>query len=96
MVHPNHYYTIVLMIIAVVISIVIMIWFTNPIRPFIDNYPNMQILGLAHLILMGFMLITEAAQLSENMLIGNTLGFYTKRLFIFYYYIFIVYRILEF
>ncbi len=62
------------MIIAVVISIVIMIWFANPIRPFIDNYPNMQILGLALLILMGFMLITEAAHLSETMLIGNTLG----------------------
>ena len=72
--HPNHYYTLVLMIIAVVISIVIMIWFANPIRRFIDNHPSMQILGLAFLILIGFMLITEAAHLSETTLFGNTVG----------------------
>lgn len=72
--HPNHYYTLVLMIIAVVISIIIMIWFANPIRRFIDNHPSMQILGLAFLILIGFMLITEAAHLSETTLFGNTVG----------------------
>lgn len=72
--HPNHYYTLVLMIIAVVISIIIMIGFANPIRRFIDNHPSMQILGLAFLILIGFMLITEAAHLSETSLFGNTVG----------------------
>ena len=34
----------------------------------------MQILGLAFLILIGFMLITEAAHLSETTLFGNTVG----------------------
>jgi predicted tellurium resistance membrane protein TerC len=72
--HPNHYYTLVLMIIAVVISIIIMIGFANPIRRFIDNHPSMQILGLSFLILIGFMLITEAAHLSETELFGNTVG----------------------
>ena len=72
--HPNHFYNLVLMIIAVVISIIIMIWFANPIRRFIDKHPSMQILGLAFLILIGFMLITEAAHLSETELFGNTVG----------------------
>lgn len=72
--HPNHYYNLILMIIAVVISIAVMIWFANPIRKFIDNHPSMQILGLAFLILIGFMLITEAAHLSKTELFGNSVG----------------------
>jgi predicted tellurium resistance membrane protein TerC len=72
--HPNHNYNLVLMIIAVVISIGIMIGFANPIRKFIDNHPSMQLLGLAFLILIGFMLITEAAHLSHTKLLGNTVG----------------------
>lgn len=72
--HPNHNYTLVLMVIAVVISIIIMIAFANPIREFIKNHPSMQILGLAFLILIGFMLITEAAHLSHTKLFDNEVG----------------------
>ena len=72
--HPNHNYTLILMIIAVVVSIGIMIGFANPIRKFIDKHPSMQILGLAFLILIGFMLITEAAHLSETRFFGKTVG----------------------
>lgn len=72
--HPNHNYTLVLMIIAVMISISIMIGFANPIRKFIDKHPSIQILGLAFLILIGFMLITEAAHLSETEFFGKTVG----------------------
>ena len=72
--HPNHNYNLVLMIIAVIVSIIIMIGFANPIRKFIDRHPSMQILGLAFLILIGFMLITEAAHLSETKLFGKTVG----------------------
>lgn len=72
--HPNHNYTLVLMVIAVMISIGIMIGFANPIRKFIDNHPSVQILGLAFLILIGFMLITEAAHLSETEFFGNSVG----------------------
>jgi len=76
--HPNHNYTLVLMIIAVVVSIGIMIGFANPIRKFIDKHPSMQILGLAFLILIGFMLITEAAHLSGTQLFGNSVGVVPK------------------
>jgi len=72
--HPNHNYNLVLMIIAVMISISIMIGFANPIRKFIDKHPSIQILGLAFLILIGFMLITEAAHLSETEFFGKTVG----------------------
>ncbi|WP_178988409.1 TerC family protein [Winogradskyella schleiferi] len=72
--HPNHNYTLVLMIIAVMISIGIMIGFANPIRKFIEKHPSIQILGLAFLILIGFMLITEAAHLSETEFFGKTVG----------------------
>ncbi|UPS90972.1 TerC family protein [Bizionia sp. M204] len=72
--HENHNYNLVLMIIAVVISIGIMIGFANPIRKFIDTHPSVQLLGLAFLILIGFMLITEAAHLSHTELFGKTVG----------------------
>lgn len=72
--HLNQNYTLVLMIIAVVISIAVMIGFANPIRKFIDRNPSMQILGLSFLILIGFMLITEAAHLSHTEFFGNTVG----------------------
>lgn len=72
--HPNHNYSLVLMIIAVVISIIVMIVFANPIRRFIDAHPSMQLLGLAFLILIGFMLITEAAHLSHTEILGNQVG----------------------
>lgn len=72
--HPNHNYTLVLMIIAVVISIIIMIAFANPIRKFINTHQSVQLLGLSFLILIGFMLITEAAHLSHTQLFGNTVG----------------------
>ncbi|WP_405571342.1 TerC family protein [Winogradskyella sp. Asnod2-B02-A] len=72
--HPNHNCTLILMIIAVIISIGIMIGFANPIRKFIDTHPSIQILGLAFLILIGFMLITEAAHLSETEIFGKTVG----------------------
>lgn len=72
--HENHNYTLVLMVIAVMISIGIMIGFANPIRKFIDAHPSIQILGLAFLILIGFMLITEAAHLSHTELFRKTVG----------------------
>jgi predicted tellurium resistance membrane protein TerC len=72
--HENHNYNLVLMIIAVVISIAIMIGFANPIRKFIDTHPSIQMLGLAFLILIGFMLITEAAHLSETTFFNKTVG----------------------
>ncbi|WP_276392415.1 TerC family protein [Eudoraea chungangensis] len=64
----------VLMIIAVVISIIIMMIFANPIRVFINKHPSMQLLALSFLILIGFMLIAEAAHLSEAKVFNQQIG----------------------
>lgn len=72
--HPNNNYTLMLMVITVMISIGIMIVFANPIRKFIDTHPSLQLLGLAFLILIGFMLITEAAHLTATEFLGNKVG----------------------
>tara|TARA_B100001113_G_scaffold351461_2_gene350568 strand:+ start:3137 stop:3856 length:720 start_codon:yes stop_codon:yes gene_type:complete len=50
-----------LMIIAVVISILFMIFYSSKISDIIDRYPSLEILALCFLILIGFTLILEAA-----------------------------------
>lgn len=50
---------VILMIIAVVISIIIMMAFAGKIADFINDHPSLQILALAFLILIGFMLAIE-------------------------------------
>ena len=64
----------VLMIIAVVVSIIIMMVFANGIRKFINKHPSMQLLALAFLILIGFMLIAEAAHLSHTRIFNTEIG----------------------
>jgi predicted tellurium resistance membrane protein TerC len=74
----NSNYTLVLMIIAVVISIIVMIIFANKIREVIEKHPSMQILGLAFLILIAFLLITEAAHVSHAIVFNNEVGIIPK------------------
>ena len=69
---PEH--SLILMIIAVVISILIMMAFANKIREFIHENPSMQLLALSFLILIGFMLITEAAHLSDAVVFQQEIG----------------------
>ena len=64
----------VLMIIAVVVSIIVMMVFANPIRKFINKHPSMQLLALSFLILIGFMLIAESAHLSHTKIFGTEIG----------------------
>lgn len=63
-----------IMIIAVVISMVIMLVFAVPIGKFVNKHPSIQMLALAFLILIGFMLITEAAHLSNTVIFGAEIG----------------------
>jgi predicted tellurium resistance membrane protein TerC len=55
----------VIMIIAVVVSMVIMMLFAGPVGRFVNEHPTIQMLGLAFLILIGFMLIAEGAHLAH-------------------------------
>lgn len=63
-----------IMIIAVVISILIMMIFAVPIGKFVNEHPTIQMLALAFLILIGFMLITEGAHLSHAEVFGQKVG----------------------
>lgn len=50
---------ILIMILAVVISLIIMLIFSGNIARFIEKYPTLQILALAFLIMIGFVLIAD-------------------------------------
>lgn len=63
-----------IMITAVVISVGVMMLFAVPVGNFVNANPSIQILGLAFLILIGFMLITESMHLSNAELAGQHIG----------------------
>ena len=69
---PND--ALILMIIAVVISVVIMMIFATPVGRFVNKHPSVQILGLSFLILIGFMLIAEAAHLAHLEIFKSKVG----------------------
>jgi len=50
---------ILVMVLAVIIAMAIMMIFAAPVSNFINKYPSLQILALAFLILIGFMLVLE-------------------------------------
>ena len=56
---------VLIMIVAVIASILIMMAFAGPVGRFVNQHPSIQMLGLAFLILIGFMLIAESAHLAE-------------------------------
>ncbi len=64
----------VIMITAVVISVLIMMLFAVPVGNFVNNHPTVQMLGLAFLILIGFMLIAEGAHLADLTVAGAHVG----------------------
>ena len=63
-----------IMVTAVVISVGVMMLFAVPVGNFVNQNPSIQILGLAFLILIGFMLITESMHLSNASLVGEHVG----------------------
>ncbi len=64
----------VIMIIAVVLSVLIMMLFATPVGNFVNQHPTIQMLGLAFLILIGFMLIAEGAHLAHLTIAGSEVG----------------------
>ncbi len=62
------------MVVAVILSIGIMMAFGGKVGNFVNNHPSIQMLGLAFLIMIGFMLVAEAAHDAHVTLFGNTVG----------------------
>lgn len=60
-----------IMISGVVVSSLLLLLFSGPITKFIDNNPTIQMLAMSFLILIGGMLIMEAAQLSHIVIWGK-------------------------
>ena len=68
------YGALLIMVIAVVISVLIMMLFAVPVGAFVNRNPTVQMLGLAFLILIGFMLIIEGAHLADVVFFENHIG----------------------
>jgi predicted tellurium resistance membrane protein TerC len=64
----------IIMITAVVISMIIMMLFANPVSKFVNKHPTIQMLALSFLILIGFMLITEGAHLANTVIFHQSVG----------------------
>ncbi|MFC0186096.1 TerC family protein [Pseudarcicella hirudinis] len=62
------------MILAVILSIIIMMGFSGPVGKFVNDHPSVQMLGLAFLIMIGFMLVAEAAHDAEVSFLGSNVG----------------------
>ncbi len=62
------------MVIAIIASVLIMMLFAGPVGQFVNRHPTIQMLGLAFLILIGFMLIAEGAHLSHLTIAGAEIG----------------------
>ncbi|WP_367388532.1 TerC family protein [Lewinella sp. LCG006] len=68
------YGALAIMIAAVVVSVAIMMLFATPVGNFVNRNPTIQMLGLAFLILIGFMLIVEGAHLAHLSIAGSEVG----------------------
>jgi len=64
----------IIMIVAVVLSVIIMMLFANPVGSFVNQHPSLQILGLSFLILIGFMLILEGGHLAHLTIADQQIG----------------------
>jgi predicted tellurium resistance membrane protein TerC len=64
----------IIMIFAVVLSVFIMMAFAVPVGRFVNDHPTIQMLGLAFLIMIGFMLIAEGAHLAHLVIAGAEVG----------------------
>jgi len=60
-----------IMIAAIVIAILLMLLFSGPISKFVNEHPTIQMLALSFLILIGVMLLVEAAHLSHLSVFGT-------------------------
>ena len=63
-----------IMITAVVLAVLIMMLFSGPVSKFVNEHPTIQMLGLSFLILIGVMLLVEAAHLSHLSIFGTVVG----------------------
>ncbi len=64
----------IIMIVAVVLSVAMMMLFAVPVGRFVNKHPSVQMLGMAFLILIGFMLVAEGMHLAHAEILGSHVG----------------------
>jgi len=60
-----------IMVLAIVVAVLMMLLFSGPISAFVNNHPTIQMLALSFLILIGVMLLVEAAHLAHITIFGQ-------------------------
>lgn len=63
-----------IMISAIIITVMMMLFFSGPISKFVNGHPTIQMLALSFLILIGLMLVIESAHLSQLNIFGREVG----------------------
>jgi len=63
-----------IMVTAIVIAVLLMMFFSGPISKFVNEHPTIQMLALSFLILIGVTLLVEAAHLSRLSVMGQEVG----------------------
>jgi len=63
-----------IMVTAIIVAVMLMLLFSGPISKFVNSHPTIQMLALSFLILIGLMLIVEAAHLAHLNVFGREVG----------------------
>lgn len=63
-----------IMVTAIITAVLIMLLFSGPVSKFVNEHPTIQMLGLSFLILIGVMLLVEAAHLSHLSIFDSVVG----------------------
>jgi predicted tellurium resistance membrane protein TerC len=62
------------MVTAIVVTVLIMLFFSAPVSRFVNNHPTVQMLALSFLILIGVTLLIEAGHLAHLTVLGNSIS----------------------
>ncbi|MDL2277803.1 hypothetical protein LJC57_04345, partial [Parabacteroides sp. OttesenSCG-928-G07] len=63
-----------IMVTAIIMAVLLMLFFSGPISRFVNKHPTIQMLALSFLILIGVTLLVEAAHLSHVNVFGTEVG----------------------
>ena len=72
-----------IIITSIIVAIVVMLTFANQISRIISKHPSLQVLALSFLILIGFLLVSEAAHISNTIVFDTHVNAIPKGLFYF-------------
>ncbi|MDR1974613.1 MAG: TerC family protein [Bacteroidales bacterium] len=63
-----------IMITAIIVTVLVMMFFAGAVSKFVNNHPTIQMLALSFLILIGVTLLVEAGHLAHLTVLGNTIS----------------------